>query len=350
MTRFAWLQTRTQTIIAFAGLLVVAAIALLTGPNLVHLYNTLIAPCTATDDCSGTTLNLFLQRHKELRGWLDILVIVLPGILGIFWGAPLVAREFESGTYRLAWSQSITRTRWLSIKIGVGLLISMTVAGLLSFVVSWWATPFDRIEEDAFGVFDQRDIVPIGYAALAFALAVAAGLLIRRTVPAMATALFTFVAIRIAMDHWVRPNLFTPKTLTADLDPTATGFGRRNSGPLTLEPEAPRLPNAWIRSIHIIDGNGHRLTSDALTSACPQLDVQPVLAPQGGGDRARVPIDVKEGLDACIAKLGTTYHRVVSYQPASRYWAFQWVELGIYVGAALLLAGLCVWSVRRRRA
>ena len=68
---------------------------------------------------------------------LDGLVVLVPGIIGIFWGAPLVARELEAGTYRLAWTQSITRTRWLATKLGVVGLLSMVAAGLLSLMATW---------------------------------------------------------------------------------------------------------------------------------------------------------------------------------------------------------------------
>ena len=81
----------------------------------------------------------------RLRTWLGVLVIVVPGIIGIFWGAPLVARELETGTFRLAWTQSVTRTRWLAVKLAVVGLASMAVAGLLSLMVTWWASPLDRV-------------------------------------------------------------------------------------------------------------------------------------------------------------------------------------------------------------
>jgi len=42
--------------------------------------------------------------------------LATPALLGIFWGAPLIARELETGTCRLAWNQSVTRTRWLTVK------------------------------------------------------------------------------------------------------------------------------------------------------------------------------------------------------------------------------------------
>jgi hypothetical protein len=349
MIRFAWLQSRTQTAVALVGLAVAAVALALTGPNLVHLYNTIIAPCTANGNCSPTTVELFLQNHSSLWSALGILVIVVPGILGIFWGAPLVAREIESGTYRLAWAQSVSRTRWLAVKLGLVALTCMAIAGVLSWIVTWWASPLDRVRQDVFATFEQRDIVPIGYAAFAFALGVAAGVLIRRTLPAMATVAVVFTAARVATSHWVRPLLLAPAHLTAALDPTRVGFGRTNSGPNTLQPEPPHMPNAWVYSTHIVDNSGHVLTPEVLASTCPNIGL--IGPPPGGGPsvRAQVPTIVKDTLQDCIRNIGAKYHEAVTYQPASRYWAFQWYELGIYLAAAAVLAGICIWSIRRRR-
>jgi len=69
---------------------------------------------------------------------MDAIILVVPALLGIFWGAPLVANELETGTYRLAWTQSVTRKRWLAAKLGLVGLWSMAVAGLLSFIVTLW--------------------------------------------------------------------------------------------------------------------------------------------------------------------------------------------------------------------
>src|ERR1035437_8616701 len=106
MIRFTWLQFRTQAAVAIGGLAIVAVVLAITGPHVFDLYG--------------------------LFTWLGFLVIVIPGIIGVFWGAPLVARELEAGTFRLAWTQSVTRTRWLVIKLAVIGLASMAVAGLLS--------------------------------------------------------------------------------------------------------------------------------------------------------------------------------------------------------------------------
>jgi hypothetical protein len=350
MIRFAWLQSRTQTLVAMAGLAVVAAVLVMTGPDLVHLYNTIIAPCTANDSCSGSTISTFLQNQNDIRNGLNVLVGVVPCIVGIFWGAPLVAREIEGGTYRLAWTQSVTRTRWLTVRIGVMLLASMAVGGLLSLMTTWWNSPLDRVAANRYGTFDARDIVPIGYAAFGLALGVTAGMVIRRTLPAMATVLVVFTAARVSFNQLVRPHLFTPLQLALALDPRSTGFGRTSSGFDNLQAGSPDIANAWIQSVDVVDKSGHALTPEFLASACPKLgEVKPV-AGEGGPDvRAKVPEAVHDVFEECITKVSATYHRVVTYHPANKYWAFQWVELAIYMGAALVLAAACIWSVRRRR-
>ena len=52
-------------------------------------------------------------------------------------------------------------------------------------------------------------------------------------------------------------------------------------------------------------------------------------------------------LQECGARLNALYHEAVSYQPASRYWPLQGYELAIFLAAALILAGLAFWRVRR---
>jgi ABC-2 family transporter protein len=345
MIRFAWLQSRTQALVAFIGLVVAAIVLLITGPNLVHLYDTVVAPCTTNGDCSPTTISLFLRNQNTLRLWLGILVVAIPGLIGVFWGAPLVARELESGTYRLAWTQSVSRTRWLAAKIGVVALAAMAVAGLFSFMVTWWSSPQDTVRQTVYDVFDQRDIAPIGHAAFGFALGVTVGVFIRRTLPPMATVAVAFTAVRVAVSQWVRPHLFSPTHLSRALEGQGIGFGRSSSGSFSLELDTPDIPNAWFYPSQIVDNAGHALTSEVLGTTCPTVVAA---VPRSTGNRTQVPIDLEANLRSCVATLGKTYHQVVSYQPASRYWAFQWFELAIYLGAALVLAGLCMWSLRRR--
>jgi hypothetical protein len=320
MTEFAWRQTRTQTAAVAAALVVIVVAANVAG-----------------------------RQGATLRLWLDVLVITVPGVLGLFWGAPLVAGELESGTFRLAWTQSVTRTRWLAVRITVGGLASMTVAGLLSLAVTWWAGPQDRAGMNQFGSFDARDIVPVGYAAFAFALGVALGVLLRRTTPAMAATLVVFVAARLVVRNLVRPHLFPSLTMTLPLNPASTGYGSTGflpfpTAPSSLEPAPPNLPNAWITTSQILNSGGHPLTASELAATCPGLGRG---RGGGGGGPQPSPQSVATQLQDCVARIGTTFHQVVSYQPASRYWPLQWSELAIFTAAAVVLAGLSLWRIRR---
>ena len=126
--------------------------------------------------------------------WLSVLAIVFPGLLGAFWGAPLVASELESGSFRLAWAPDVSRVRWLAPRLTVAGLAAMAGAGLAAWLVTWWAGPLNRAGLNQFGSFDARDIAPAGHAAFAFALGVLLGTLLRRTRPAMAAPLVAFAA------------------------------------------------------------------------------------------------------------------------------------------------------------
>jgi hypothetical protein len=352
MIRCTWRQLRGQAAFGTVGLVVVAVVAAITGPHLVHLYDTTVRSCGAHEDCSTAT-TMFLGNDSTLRTWLNILVVVAPGIIGIFWGAPLVARELEAGTYRFIWTQSVTRARWLEIKMAVVGLVGVIAAGGLSLLVTWWASPLDAARASVFSTFDQRDIAPMGYAAFALALGVAAGLLIRRTVPAMAATLVGFVASLLVAAHWVRPHLMAPLARVFALNPTTTGFGSANGAPFTLLPNSPSIPNSWIYSTQIVDKAGHLLLPTYVESACPKLvagaQATAGRAPASGHvSRVPTPAGAQAELQACFAKVGARFHEVVTYQPGSRYWAFQWYELVIFLSAALVLVGVCTWWVRHR--
>ena len=143
-------------------------------------------------------------------------MIAAPALIGIFWGAPLIGRELETGTDQLAWTQSVTRTRWLAVKLaGVG-VASIATAAVLSYLLTWWAGPLDHINGNRFAAmtFSSRDIVPLAYAAFAFALGTTAGLLLRRTIPAMAVTLAVFIGIQILVPTAIRPNLLPSTTVT----------------------------------------------------------------------------------------------------------------------------------------
>jgi len=349
--RLTWRQFRTQGAVFLGALVAAAVVAGVTGPDLVHLYETTVATCGAHGDCSDAT-TAFLRSDTVLRTWLGILVIVVPGIIGIFWGAPLVAREIEAGTFRLAWTQSVTRTRWVTVKLCVIGLAAMAAAGLLSLTVTWWASPLDRVGMNLFGLFDQRGIVPVGYAAFGLALGVTAGVLIRRTLPAMAATLVVFVAARLAFVHLLRPHLLAPTVKDFALDPTTMGYVSMNGGPSNLVTNSPNIPNAWIYSDQIVDRAGHLLSPQFVARACPLLGQGGPgpggPGPGGGSSRIQASAGAQQALENCVVKVGARFHELVRYQPSSHYWALQSYELAFFLGAAVLLGGFSLWWVRNR--
>jgi hypothetical protein len=195
--------------------------------------------------------------------------------------------------------------------------------------------------------------VPVGYAAFAFALGVLAGTLTRRIVPAMAATLVVFTAVRVTFRLLVRPHLLAPVTRMLPLDPGTTGYGSEGMGPFmpgpALQPAPARAPGSWITSIGIVDRGGSGLTGSELARACPGIGQRAAggASDAGGSGHVPAPQGAANATHQCVARLATTYHEVVTYQPASRYWPLQWGELALFLAAALLLAGACAWRVRR---
>jgi hypothetical protein len=354
MIWLAWRQFRLSAAGVAAGLAVVAVVLAVTGPHLVHLYDTMIVTCRTTNDC-GLATRQFLEADRDLQAWTNVLVLVFPGIIGIFLGAPLVARELEGGTFRLAWTQSVTRTRWFATKLGVLGLASMAAGGLMSLMATWWFSPLDRVTMTPYANFDHRDVVPIAYAALAFALGVTAGVLIRRTLPAMAATLVAFVGVRLADFEWLRPHLMTPLTLT-------TGFNA-NPGSGPGAGVAGIDPADWVISAQTLNRSGQVIGQNGGIGANGSLGFN--VSPDGTLTMAGVgrcpnnvpvttghpalgqpPASVAHAFQECVNHFGL--RQVLTYQPAGRYWPFQWYETGIYLALALILCGCCLWWVRHR--
>jgi ABC-type transport system involved in multi-copper enzyme maturation permease subunit len=347
MIRFAWLQARTQSMVVGAILVALAITTAITGVQLAHLYSSLVAPCKSGCDLAQ---NDFLSHDGFLQNALVLLMRIAPGVIGIFWGAPLLTRELESGTFRLVWTQSVSRTRWLLTKLAVVGLASVAVSGLLTLMVTWWFRAIDLVSLGQYGTFDMRDVAPIGYGAFAFAVGALLGAVIRRTLPAMAATLGVFVFARVAVTLWVRPNLLTPRHVsTSLLGADQFGFMIRNGGSPVLVAKGSAGPNSWPLSSHFATSSGHVATSRELSAFvqqfCPQVAQPPIPAP---GQHAIVKGPGVDAMLGCRTAAAHTYHLVVSYIPAGRYWTLQWLELGIFLGlAALALAGCFYWVTRR---
>jgi hypothetical protein len=197
MIWLVWRQHRLQALFALLGLAALAAFLVPTG---IRMHNTFersdlddclraaarveyvrvganpdrpvdaaSAQVAACEDLAGQ----FSSRYGGL-GLLGILLWFLPLFVGLFWGAPLVAREVEQGTHRLVWTQGVSRLRWALAKFGLvggGVVLAAACYALL---VTWWRAPLDQATGDRFlslgGSFDLEGLVPVGYAVFAVAL------------------------------------------------------------------------------------------------------------------------------------------------------------------------------------
>jgi ABC-2 family transporter protein len=339
MIWLTWRQFRVQAAVAGAALAALAIALVATGPHLAAVYdNAGLASCRAgCGPLASTFINEVKGTGSEIIFYIGVFVLyAAPAMMGMFWGAPLITREIESGSFRLAWNQSVTRSRWIATKLGIIGVAAMATAGLFSLMTSWWASPLYRASQQSGGnslsinrleppLFGATGVAPIGYAAFAFALGVTVGVLVRRTIPAMAVTIAIFAALQILVPGFVRPHVITPVQAVEPMSSVSlAGFGDSNNGAVIFMQVGGinGQQGAWILSSHAADASGQAVTQ--VPHSCLF----------GSGNFVQ-----------CLAS-----HRVeaaVTYQPASRYWPLQWTETGIYLVLALGLGGIGYWRVRR---
>jgi hypothetical protein len=354
MIWLTWRQFRLQVSVIFAAVAALAIALAVTGPELLRAYHA----------DAAEFLNQIANDRADKTLYLVGLALMYaaPPVIGAFWGAPMIARELEAGTHRLVWNQSTTRSRWLAVKLGLTGLAAMLATGLLSLAVSWWSSPIDQAVARGHSagpfsfprlfpiVYGVRGVVPIGYTAFAFALGVAVGLILRRSVPAIAITLAAVIAVQVAMPVAVRGHLIAPVQLTTTI--TSSNFaGLHGNGPPgrggTVQGFTIKAgkPGDWVLSNQTITSRGavpHALPAWVADCFLPRQGV----SQQGGTIRQKAPSP--RLLEGCFTRLaGAGFRQRVTYQPASRFWALQWRETAIFFTLALMLTGFCFWRIRR---
>jgi hypothetical protein len=235
------------------------------------------------DDSFGSLVNI---------GFWGVLLL-LPGLIGAAVGAPLLARELELGTWRLAWSQTVPRTRWLVTQLAVATGGLIVLGAGMTAIITWYRAPMDRLTGHFIhNAYDYEGLVLTAYILFAFGLAVLFGLLLRRSIPALLAALVPWVAVRLVVEFVLRPHFMTPLKWTKGISQTCSG--------------------------HICGGN----------------DI--VNAPPSTGTIGNLLVS-KDGAPGPVL-----------YQPASRFWEFQSIEAGIFVALTLAVLGVAVWLLHRR--
>lgn len=303
MIWLSWRLQRTETLVALGILALLAALLVPTGLNMADAYHHegLAAclssnPSPACSDAIGAFRARF-QSLSDLANWFTL----VPGLIGVLLAAPFVS-DLEHGTYRLAWTQSITRGRWVLGKLGLAVLATALASCVLIGLFTWWRSPMahldGRIEN---GIYDTTGTVLIGYTLFALGLALALGAVWRRTAASLTVAFVAYFAVRIMVDYKLRDHLVSPVRAT----------WRGTHQPLSFENAHVLNLVATIHGHQVIHGGGF-----------------------GGGAKLAAP-NMGEAI----------FHAV--YLPVSDFWPLQLTETALFAGTALLLTAFAAWRVLR---
>jgi hypothetical protein len=326
MIWLTWRQHRRQALFTAIALAVLAALMIPTG---LAMHNTFadkgLDDCVPKLDDAGlarpvsNACHTALQQFNDQYETLIVLVVLfffLPLLVGLFWGAPLVAREVENGTHRLVWTQGISRRRWALVKFGFAGADTLAAAVIYGLGLSWWITPLSQAGlSSRFStlLFDMQGVAPIGYTLFAVALGVFAGTVWHKVLPAMAVTLVGFTGLRIVLAVLARPRYLPARTRTYSV------LG------VTREPNTAR--GDWIISQGVRNPDGRLVMHGEI--ACPPNPTGPGASGCGTG------FGLKPGA-----------YNWQLYQPGSRFWLFQGIEAGIFVALALLLLYVAIRRIR----
>ncbi|MEU6546517.1 ABC transporter permease [Streptomyces sp. NPDC046859] len=244
-------------------------------------------------------------RYQSAEALAGGLIGLVPFLTAAWAGGALIGRELESGTARLAWTQSVSPARWLAAKLAVpaallvaGMLLLTPLHRLMFTSDSLLRATIGSADWHQSPVFEANGTLATAYALLGLAVGVLAGLLQRRALPALGTAVVALGALTIALRD-LRPHLWPVRTLTGEQYPEWTGM--------------------------VVDDG-------ALTS---------------GGARVTDPLCVDDA--RCLAE-----HDIVGYyrdfHPASHFWPLHLVETGIVLALAALAVLVSFRLLNRRTA
>ncbi|TML93932.1 MAG: hypothetical protein E6G03_15130 [Actinobacteria bacterium] len=315
MIWLTWRLQRLETALVLAALALAAASLIPLGLHMASVYSASgVGACLAHGGSGcGSTVDSFQHRFEHAGAiipWLNF----LPGLIGVLFAAPLIL-DFEHGTFRFAWTQSVPRNRWLTVRLTVMCAAALLATFALIQLMTWFRIPLDhvsgRMEPN---VFDFEGIVPYAYTLFALALVLAIGIVTRRAVTAAAVGLIAYFALRVGIQIWLRKDFIAPL---------------RKVWPVGL-PGPSNVDRAWSITSGPSDASGHLL---------PPTTANHILALCNNGS-------TKQGDLACMRA-----HHVFNlavYQPASRFWLLQGIETAIFAALAAALLATAVWWVRNR--
>jgi len=285
----SWRQHRGQAIACLGLLVALTVYAVIESTSMRSAFShDGLAACLARSQ--GTACPTGVQAFmNEFGSAINIafwsVALIVPGVIGVLVGAPLIARELEFGTWRLAWSQSVPRARWLAVKLALvtgGLIV---LGAAMTAVITWYRAPMDQLTGHfQHNAYDYEGLVLTAYILGAFGFAVLAGLLIRRSISAMVAAFIPWLAIRLVVEFVFRDHFLAPLTTTVNCT-QGCGYG------VGFVPQATGRVGDLVLSIN---------------------------------------------------------RNIVTYQPADRFWTFQFIEAGIFVALTAAALGATIWLLHQR--
>jgi ABC-type transport system involved in multi-copper enzyme maturation permease subunit len=280
---------------------------------------------TINAQCGNQVCPSSSVQFQELTGQFGLLaltsimaiaVMIAPLLIGVFLGAPLLAREHEQRTLLLAWSQDVTPQRWLWSKLlllgGFVAVLTAVLSGVSDHLAHVYSIASD--ESLFFGPgFLITGMVPLVLSVVWFLVSVALGAAFRRTLPAIFSSVVGFFALFFLV-QWSYPKFATPLTM---LIPVGTDHQ------VPLDHDALILNNLGGQ---LVDATGQPLSPGQLDALCPSQGSRILNGP-------------------CLAQ--NHVNTIVSYQPSSRIAEFHTLLNCGYVGLGLLAVAVIWWLVRR---
>lgn len=333
MIWLTWRQHRKQVLYIAVALAVVAAVMVPTGLSMHHAFTRSgLAACLdglgtaqvvpADSNLCSDPSEQFGNQYSSMA-FIGILFVLLPVFLGIFIGAPLVAREIEHGTHRLVWTQGVSRRHWAVVKFGLLGGATLILAAAYALGMTWWFTPLVRNGGGRLGLvsFDVQGVVPIAYTLFAVAVGIFSGTMFKRVLPAMGVTLGGFAVVRILVEWLARPSYMSPVAASLPLYSTQR-----------FNPES----GAWVYSQGIVNATGRLVVpGGSETCAGPRAAAKSAADLPACGDEL-----IQRGLGPA------PFSDWVRYQPGNRFWDFQGIESGIFLALTAILLYLAVRRIR----
>jgi hypothetical protein len=326
--RMAWVTWRQHRIALTSVTLFLGALAVCLWRVGVQLHHTYVAAVSCRPAGSIACSN-FLSRFNSMDGFLanGSIVQAVPALVGAFVGAPLLARELETGTFRYAWTQGFGRWRWTLAKLLPLAVLLAAAGGALSVLFDWYYQPYFATGNQALSLseqsplaatlFDLRGVAFAAWTVAAFAIGALAGLLVRRVVASIAATLVTYFGLVIAVGLYLRQHYLAPVISSVHTLPGSADITRQ-----------------W----------GTKGGKFAFAGWPPSNLIQQLCPPPPRGAHVDKVLTVAQ----CLSQHGYTWWS--SYQPASRFWPFQWMEAGWLLSLSAILMAATIWLVHRRAA